>query len=1097
MKSISFSPKSFLKARRPERFSDTVIEEVTDLDRSLLEYHLGSLTSRKQETDFERFARQLCEREICPNLLPQTGPTGGGDSKVDSETYPVADSLALAWYVGLGREAAQERWAFAFSTKADWRPKLQSDTAKIADANRGYTKAFFVTNQAVPDRMRAEVEDALRTKYSIDVRILDRTWILDRVFKGGHETLAISELGVTALSRREAKKGPLDVRREGKLEEMELRIAEALQAGRFGPALVDDALNAADLARNLERPRVEVEGRYVRADQMALKYGTDRQRVEAAYQWAWTLFWWYEDYSAFIEQYGVVENRARGSRNVYDLEQLSNLWQCLNGIAWSGVPDPKTTSMCQARMGTLVAELERLQGEKDRPSTALQAETLLLMIQLAHRQALKEPLDDVLRSLCDVVLRSEGLVGYPLATLTESLSEIGQSLEGLAAYDELFETIVRVASTRDGEVSAARLLLSRGDHQLRLGRPVEAISTLGRALAPLYKHETRHAAVRALYLCGCAYDQIGLLWAARGTLLAAASVATNDLWQYGGVTPYQAACYRRLKWVELRLGRLPHVLAWHELDLLVRRALADRGYKSETLFGAEDEFHALLIRLLLRTDFFDLRAVEGLPDVLDRLGLDLEADALLYALGHRERLEELAKGLGDDPDVLARLGRNIKADVSLPERPVLYNQRTVSLQSRILGCWINVKSEIDPPCVEVAESILAALEGFLATSALDRAMAHEPELTMEVQTSDFAEAPFSVSVEERAGRPHLVVRCRAFDPHSIPVNEQGAVREAVFNVAVTALAQIVVFKDFERDLETLFREERVQERAFAFTGTFGTQANVLGASPKTRLANWIDERAMNYPLIRTEPWVLEDNGGKDEHRDLTASPRLMQGAEPPPELLDPNLQSHDQMETVSMIRERLWDRAGWTGVLFLTDAADDYPPVFALIFRNREAGREIFVQWRKELGKVDLREQIYLSVVRGIDKAQPHAYRVVVGSNPSTFPVGARFVNFINRVHRMDATTPANLDRFIDAHARIGTLYLAPAFAPPNFDGSQEPEVETDLVLLVHHLHVRNAWEIGPHDIDSMAILDDDDPVIPESIKDAPVLKIIRKERAG
>lgn len=195
MESEIFSPKAFLKSRRPERFSDTVSKEVTELDRSLLEFHLSSLTSRSQEADFERFARRLCEREICPNLLPQTGPTGGGDSKVDSETYPVADNLALTWYSGIGREAANERWAFAFSTKADWRPKVQSDVKKIAETSREYKKAFFVTSQSVPDRKRAGVEDSLRTQYSIDVRILDRTWILDRVFVGRHEAIAIDELG--------------------------------------------------------------------------------------------------------------------------------------------------------------------------------------------------------------------------------------------------------------------------------------------------------------------------------------------------------------------------------------------------------------------------------------------------------------------------------------------------------------------------------------------------------------------------------------------------------------------------------------------------------------------------------------------------------------------------------------------------------------------------------------------------------------------------------------------------------------------------------------------------------------------------------------
>ena len=119
-----------------------------------MEYHLETLTSRSQETEFENFARALIKLEVCPNILPQTGPTGGGDSKVDSETYPVADSLALAWYVGVGRGSASERWAFAFSTKKKWPEKFKSDIAKIAATERNYKKAFFVTNQYVRDKLR-------------------------------------------------------------------------------------------------------------------------------------------------------------------------------------------------------------------------------------------------------------------------------------------------------------------------------------------------------------------------------------------------------------------------------------------------------------------------------------------------------------------------------------------------------------------------------------------------------------------------------------------------------------------------------------------------------------------------------------------------------------------------------------------------------------------------------------------------------------------------------------------------------------------------------------------------------------------------------
>ena len=153
-----FSPREFLKARRPEKFSDSIVEQKPTLNRSVLECHLGTITNRSQEMDFERFARRLAQKELCPNLLPNTGPSGGGDSKVDAETYPVADALTFAWYSGVGIEAAKERWAFAFSAMKQWQGKVQSDVAKISSTGRKYRKAFFITNQYVAARFRARME---------------------------------------------------------------------------------------------------------------------------------------------------------------------------------------------------------------------------------------------------------------------------------------------------------------------------------------------------------------------------------------------------------------------------------------------------------------------------------------------------------------------------------------------------------------------------------------------------------------------------------------------------------------------------------------------------------------------------------------------------------------------------------------------------------------------------------------------------------------------------------------------------------------------------------------------------------------------------
>jgi hypothetical protein len=73
---------------------------------------------------------------------------------------------------------------------------------KLLRQRVGTVRLFLSATIYIPDRIRAEVEDELRNQYELDVRILDRTWILDRVFQGKHEAVAIEELNLTTHSMR-------------------------------------------------------------------------------------------------------------------------------------------------------------------------------------------------------------------------------------------------------------------------------------------------------------------------------------------------------------------------------------------------------------------------------------------------------------------------------------------------------------------------------------------------------------------------------------------------------------------------------------------------------------------------------------------------------------------------------------------------------------------------------------------------------------------------------------------------------------------------------------------------------------------------------
>lgn len=1097
MKVERFSPKEFLRARRPEKFSDSVVEEQLTLDRSMLEYHLESITSRSQEVKFALFARHLAEREICPNLLPQTGPTGGGDSKVDAETYPVADDLALGWYAGIGREAASERWGFAFSAKKDWQSKVRSDVEKIAKTGRGYSKAFFVSNQFIADKSRSVAEDELRTNQGLDVRILDRNWILDRVFSKGHEAIAIEDLELSTSVRKQVRKGPLDMQRESDLKEIEDRISQALREQRFGLQLAEDCIDAACLATKLERPRTEIDGLFDRAERITTKCGTAHQRLNCAYQRAWTLYWWHEDYHEFSKAYQTVEDRAKGSHNAYHLELLSNVWDLLHTSIVGGRLNEGATAY-EERTETLAAELNRLSRETGQPSTALQGKTLLLLMELSQSLSAGERMEPILRELRVVVSRCEGLAGYPFEPLTGIVAEVGKALNGIPAYGELFGSIVKITSARSGEVSAARMLLERGAQQLEADRPADAIRTLGSALRRLYKHESRHDAVRTLYLCGCAYDHVGLLWAARGTLLVAASMATGELWTYGEVTRVQAACYRQLKWLELQLGRLPQVLAWHQADGVARRVLSEKGGDQSQLWHGEQEFDLALGILMLKADFWELKWLSGLPDVLESLGLPAASVALLYALGHEQKLTEADHNelLGDeDLHTTALKWRDQPASGDLPEKPLLYEERKVSLHSRLLGCEITIESESASPCIELAESLLAALESLLATGAIARMVSREPVLTVSIRKSDFCSSPFEFELQESSGRPHLCITCSIFNPHSLQKTEQAAIKKRIAELLCTIFARIVMTDHPVQAFEKLVREEMALERSVDFTGSFVTIGNVLGYNPKNQISSWSEPGARQYPLKRTEPWDADDRRAEKPGEPKTLRRKLRPGkGEPPAELLDRSRTKHTEIKTVSLIRESLWDKAGWIATVFATSPDDSEVPILAPVFSDSDAARNIFSHWRIELGIRDEQERLRLAIVRGISRARPYSYRISIGSNPDeTFSrEKIRYVTYVNRINTMDAESDENLERFLRNYRKSSQYFFAPATTTAE---KLEPKIIWDHRLIKRELHVRDAWQIGRNDPDWVAVQQDDLPIIPAGQTAPPALEVLRWKR--
>jgi len=129
------APRDILQVSEQTPVCALIADRALDLHESPLVALLEARLSEDEQIILVE--RMEIDRILEEQQLQLLFSAEGGDSKVDSETYPVADDLSLGWYIGIGTEAASEGWGFAFSTMMSWRGKLRSEVAKLAETERG------------------------------------------------------------------------------------------------------------------------------------------------------------------------------------------------------------------------------------------------------------------------------------------------------------------------------------------------------------------------------------------------------------------------------------------------------------------------------------------------------------------------------------------------------------------------------------------------------------------------------------------------------------------------------------------------------------------------------------------------------------------------------------------------------------------------------------------------------------------------------------------------------------------------------------------------------------------------------------------------
>ena len=1066
------TPSQFYRHQRPEYFSDSKIVSQAVLPREQLDYEISQISVNQKHDNFETLCRRLAEKLISPNLIPQVGPTGGGDGKTDSETYPVSNFISDRWYISDNKWNENENWAFAISAKTDWKPKIKSDVKKIIETNRGYTKIYFFSNQKISSKNKKEIQDQTKLDYNVELIVLDAEWILEKVYSNRLINEVIESLNLSRVYLEEKVIGARDSERISELEELESQINSTNRFFEIDFQLVEDCLESAVLSRMLELPRAEIIGKFERVLKFANKLKNIQIKIRVHYQLAWTLINWYDDYEMFYNEFLIVKQMVQEEPNINNIEYYLNLSNILQTI--SNVEEAKNILVIdyEKEDQEFVSFIFICSQNEHRPSTSLLSKFYLSFFQIRKNIKNEELISDELVKLKDYFEISKKHLDIPFEQLKEFTDIFGNLLPNNKEYDDLIDSIAEIEATRISELTAGQTYLNRGITKLKNNYTKESLVYFGKASRKLAKDETQYEFYICLMLISDAYSKLDLHWASYNALVSATNIFANIWFTTGKLHLKFIKGVEEILKNEVIIGRVPVLLCWYELYLVLQRYFQQETNNIESEYiPTEHMTDACLSIRLLNLNFKDFDKLKNLPDIFKNNELWLSEDAALYLLGNENliELDETKTSLRREnfPEYYNKFANQPFVEQIAYDTNFL-DGKNVSITSQILGILIEVKFPKNSKLLIIGETILAYLESFLATS-FEEAFPLSENININIDFEKINSAFKVTSINKNCFNIHV--------NNSTELNGANIVK-----LMDSFLPQVIggnyIFKDLKQFFDNLYQKDEVHERLSLIVEHYNFLTNILTENPKFFLDDWKTNQTKEYNLLRKESPITID-------KELQKLPKQQKDDKPSFKNI-----SHKRIKAETIINTELWDNAKWSG--FGWFASEEIPFGIFISFEDGQNGRKIFEEWINKYGKRDVNETVSLTIVKGIDKNNPNWYKVLVSKkvNKDAYTEG-NLVSTSSRFHRLEPKDSTNLTRLIKYFETFKRYFLVPAHVDSNFKIT--PYFE--LGILKTELKIIDAYQIGIHDLERVVITKEDNPIIPNNVTNAPILEVLKEKR--
>lgn len=1045
---------AYYRELRPEKFSDSKIEYEIPLTKELFEKQLEILSTKKMQSNFENFIVRCAERLITPNIKPQTGPDGGGDGKVDAETYEVTTDISDKWYVADGGASEKEKWAFAISCKKQWKPKVTTDIEKIANTKRGYTRALFFSNQFIKSSIRADIEKDLSNKFNIEVSIFDALWCTNAVFHHGCKDIALDCLNFSDEYKKKREKiGILDKQRQERLDEIEKSILSR-QINDVDTGYIDELQEACILSRGLERPRIETEGRFSRALRECEYYGSTQQKFNIIYDHAWTSFFWFEDIDAVHKDLLKLKEFVNDNCSVIRIEKMTNILTNLINAERAGLIDSKKVESEIKYIKELCNTLEK---RGDKPSSLLFLRLYIVEQRLISRLLSKDPIDEDIDAIRPLLLEAPSHLEIGFKAQYKIMNILNKVIDDNPKYEDLVDELTSIVKKRDSEQAAARIEMDRAIALMNKKRFKQAIRHFSFCIHPFEKEECMEELIKTSGMMGIALYEIGLPFSAMAYLVKAASMLLKTFYTSGNVSYLLITVLQKLCEIELMLGRFVMYLNWHELMIIV----------SQNGQFAEDE-HFNKINALhdgtwaCRFAASDLKdpVISSLPDILERIGMYQSSEYLKFSLGYADELDEEIKNIFVQDGWQDKMLNQPVFEQFLCDLNISTNGRA-ELQTTVNNCTLHVNYKNVCQNQIVAEIFLGAIESMLATMEIFELLIITPRVYIEItETTGKSE----LRLLERSNEYELCINLNYSDKD---------LWECISMFIASFFSRNSMSKeDLMKMLQSKQDGEKLMDRVSNLLQAKQSISNVLGNTFKSKIEDWKKESDKTYPL---------------RNKDFKYNPKNYSN------------KKQKKISFYSINNEMdIWEDAGWSGCGFVFDKLKSTPPIFGLTFENLERGKQIIAEWRAKLEKGE--HSVIIYIIRGVDRNHPTSYRVCVAPDVKKDETKEdRYFTPMCRKCTMSPNTNRNLDTFENLYKQFGGCWFMALqvksneqiIIPENFEGA----------FKFTNIEFRNAWEIGLDDMAILALEPDDEPFIPESKKDiAPILEVMdmfRKLRAN